>query len=315
MIYDPTPEGLVEWQYKRASSETLRYALKVQSQVLQATGDLLRRQGFIEILPVIMSPVTDPLRHATGKADVEYYEHRYQLTRSMIFHKQMALLAHDKIFAFSPNIRLEPIELADTGRHLVEFTQLDLEVKGATRKHMMDLGEDLIVNTLSQVKQRCREELQFFKRDLLVPNRPFEAITYREAYDRYGGDFDVIISQLHQEPVWIIDMALEAREFYDREDPERPGILVDMDLRYPEGFAEALSGGEREYTYERALTRIEAMGLDPEDFKLYLEFAKRGLPPSAGFGIGIERLTRFICGLRRIEDTALFPKIPGKLWL
>lgn len=315
MTYDPRPEELAEWQYERVESETVRCALKVQSEVLQATGQFLRQQGFIEILPVIMSPVTDPLRHATGKAEVEYYEHRYQFTRSMIFHKQMAVLAHDRIFAFSPNIRLEPIELADSGRHLVEFTQLDLEVRGGTRSELMDLGEDLIITTLSRVKERCREELQFFNRDLAIPNKPFKQITYRDAYDQYGGDFEVITSQLHREPIWIIDVAIEAREFYDREDPEQPGTLVDMDLLYPEGFAEALSGGEREHTYDRVLSRIERMGLEPEDFRVYLEFAKRGLPPSAGFGIGIERLTRFICGLKRIEDTTLFPKVPGRLSL
>lgn len=314
-MHNPKLENLVERQYERLGSGVLRHALKVQSEILQATGDFLREQGFIEILPVVMSPVTDPLRHATGKAEIEYYEDRYQLTRSMILHKQIALLAHSKIFAFSPNIRLEPIELADTGMHLAEFTQLDLEVKGAAREEVMELGEDLIIYTLSQVKTRCREELEFFKRDLTVPSKPFKRIAYREAYDRFGGNFEVIISQQHQEPIWIVDVALEAREFYDREDLERPGILVDMDVLYPEGFGEGLSGGEREHTYERVLRRIDMAGLDPEDFKLYLEFARRGLPPSAGFGIGIERFTRFICGVRSIEDVTLFPKAPGSLSL
>jgi len=110
-------------------------------------------------------------------------------------------------------------------------------------------------------------------------------------------------------------MALEAREFYDREDPARPGTLVDMDLLYPEGFCEALSGGEREHTRERILKRMARMGLTLGDFELYLEFAARGFPPSAGFGIGIQRLTRFLCGLKRIEDGVLFPKVPGQLAL
>ncbi len=315
MIQDHRLEELSDRAYRRVRSELVRCALRVQSEVMRATGDFLRREGFIEILPVIMSPVTDPLRHATGKAEVEYYEHKYQFTRSMIFHKQIALLAHDKIFAFSPNIRLEPIELADTGKHLIEFTQLDLEVKGAAREQVMELGENLLIHALSQVREHCAEELAFFKRDLRIPNKPFKRLSYSEAYDRYGGSFEAVISQQHGEPVWIIDVALEAREFYDREDPERPGILVDMDLLYPEGFGEALSGGEREHTLENALRRIQMMGLKAEDFKLYLEFARRGLPPSAGFGIGIERLTRFICGLRRIEDVVLFPKIPGELSL
>ena len=314
-MYSPKPQEMVQKQYERMKSEVLRRALKVQSEILQASGGFLRQRGFIEILPVIMSPVTDPLRHATGKAEVEHYEHRYQLTRSMIFHKQIALLALDRIFAFSPNIRLEPIELADTGRHLVEFTQLDLEMKGATREEAMDLGEDLVIHVLEQIGERCPEEMRFFKRDLVIPRRPFERITYREARDRYAGDFEAVISQQHDEPVWIIDIALEAREFYDREDPDRPGTLLDMDLLYPEGFGEALSGGEREHTFERVRQRIEKTGLEPAEFELYLAFTKRGLPASAGFGIGIERLTRFVCGLRTIEEVALFPKVPGTLSL
>ena len=129
------------------------------------------------------------------------------------------------------------------------------------------------------------------------------------------GDFEVIISQQRQQPVWIVDMGVEAREFYDREYTEKPGYLIDMDLLYPEGFGEALSGGEREHTYDSIIHRIEGMDADPEHFQLYLEFARRGLPASAGFGIGLERLTRFICGLKRIQDVALFPKVPGTLSL
>jgi asparaginyl-tRNA synthetase len=308
-------EELAEQAYRRATAEALRHALAVQSEVVRAMGDFLRSRGFIEIRPVILSPITDPLRHATGRAEVEYYGHRYQLTRSMIFHKQVAVLSHERIFAFSPNVRLEPVELADTGRHLVEFTQLDLEVRGATREEVMALGEELLIYTLSWVWEHCREALAFFGRELRIPARPFRRITYRDAYDRYGGNFEIILSQQSEEPLWIVDMALEAREFYDREDPERPGTLVDMDLLYPEGYGEALSGGEREHILERILSRMERMGLDPEEYRLYLEIAQRGLPPSAGFGIGVERLARFICGLKRIEDGLLFPKVPGTLSL
>jgi asparaginyl-tRNA synthetase len=305
-------ESLVDSQYQRLGSEALRHALIVQSEVLLIAGEFLRQRGFVEILPVIMSPVTDPLSHATGQAVVEYYEQRYQLTRSMILHKQIALLAHSRIFAFSPNIRLEPREYAATGRHLAEFTQLDLEVKGATRAEVMALAEDLFIHVFSEVRSRCQPQLAFFGRELQVPARPFKRLGYREALGLYGADFELTLSQRHREPVWIVDMAIEEREFYDREDRERPGTLVDMDLLYPEGFGEALSGGEREHTYEGVLRRIGRAGLAVDDYELYLEFARRGLPPSAGFGIGMERLARFICGLGRIEEVALFPKAPGR---
>jgi len=291
----------------------LSTVLRVHSELRKALGDFLRSEGFVEIPPVIISAITDPLRHATGKAEVEYYGHRYQLTRSMIFHKQLAVMAYDKIFAFSPNIRLEPIELADTGRHLIEFTQLDLEVKNATRDAVMKLAEDMIIHVLKTTAHNCSKELETLGRKLSVPSAPFERIAYKDAYERHMGDFEIILSQQHKDPFWIVDIPIEAREFYDKEDETKRGILKDMDLVYPEGYGEALSGGEREYEFKRVAYRIGRSGVNLEDYDWYLEFVKIGIPPSAGFGIGVERMTRYICGLKTIEDTVPFPKMPGEL--
>lgn len=300
-------------QYKHLTSPKLGSVLRVHSEIRKALGDYLRSEGFIEIPPVIISAITDPLRHATGKAEVEYYGHKYQLTKSMIFHKQLAVMAYDKIFTFSPNIRLEPVELADTGRHLIEFTQLDLEIKNGTREQIVKLGEGLITHVIKSVIENCAAELSALGRKLSIPNAPFERLTYKEAYEKYMGNFEIILSQQYKDPFWIMDIPIEAREFYDKEDETRKGILKDMDLVYPEGYGEALSGGEREYEFKRVAYRIGRSGVDLEDFDWYLEFVKLGIPPSAGFGIGVERLTRYICGLKTIEDTVLFPKMPGQL--
>jgi asparaginyl-tRNA synthetase len=167
----------------------------------------------------------------------------------------------------------------------------------------------------NHVKSHCAKELKYFNRDLRIPETPFKRIEYMKAYEKYAGEFENILSYEHKDPFWIIDIPIDAREFYDREDPERFGILNDMDLVYPEGYGEALSGGEREHTYERIVYRLGRSGLPLANFEWYLEFAKRGLPPSAGFGIGIERMTRYVCGLKRIEEATLFPKTPGKLSL
>lgn len=300
---------------ERFQDEELTCAVKVKSWLKKILGDFLRDNNFVEISPVIISPETDPLYHATGKAEFEYYDDKYQLTRSMILHKQISMLCFDKIFAFSPNVRLEPVELVDTGKHLVEFSQLDLEVSGASREDILEFGEELVTHTLSEIKEICRDELDFFQRDLKVPERPFERIKYHHAYSQYGRIFEEVLSQKKEKPFWLIDIPSEDREFYDREDSSRPGILRDMDLIYPEGYGEALSGGEREYEPDRIRKRIEEQELDINDFQKYLGFAEEGLPASAGFGLGLERLTRFVCGLDDIKDTVLFPKKPGKVTL
>jgi len=244
--------------------------------------------------------------------NINCYGKDYCITQSMIFHKQMALKTLDKIFVFSPNVRLEKIDRKETGRHLFEFSQLDLEVKNASRKDIINLGEDLLISIIKKVKIKCKDELKLLGRELKTPKKPFKKIRYEEAYGKYGEDFEQIISKKHKEPVWIIDIPLNKREFYDKEDPKKPNVLLDMDLIYPEGYGEALSGGERECEYNKIKQRILKKGQKLSQYNEYLSIAKDDLPPSAGFGIGLERLTWFICGLKRIEEASLFPKIPGK---
>jgi asparaginyl-tRNA synthetase len=297
---------------KHKDNEKIKMVLKIQSEIRKILGDELRKKDFIEISPVILSPITDPLNHPTAPAQIDCYGKPYSITQSMIFHKQLSLRTLERIFVFSPNIRLEPQEKIHTGRHLFEFTQLDLEIKDAKREDVMRLCEELLVTTLKSIKRTCGTELKILGRAISLPKTPFQQITYKVAYDRYGEEFETIISKNHTDPVWIIDIPLAKREFYDREDPKNPGYLRDMDLLYPEGYGEALSGGEREYKYDRIVQRIRQKGQTPSQFKQYLTIARNDLPPSAGFGIGIERLTRYICGLERIEETSLFPKIPGK---
>lgn len=138
---------------------------------------------------------------------------------------------------------------------------------------------------------------------------------YSEAVEACGTYYEHELSESIDEPLWLVDFPEENREFYDRENPEKPGILLDMDLIYPEGYGEALSGGEREYQYEKIKRRIEQKGIDLKTYEIYLQFAEKRLFPSAGFGIGIERPTRYICGIQQIAETRLFAKLPGILGL
>jgi len=296
----------------RMTSERERAAvLTVKSEIVRSAGTCLREEGFVEILPVILSPITDPLHHETYGGVVDFYGRPYELMKSMILHKQIALRTVPKVFCFSPNIRMEPAGRASFGRYLAEFVQLDLEVRDATRDEVIGLGERLIVRVLSDVRARCAVELRLLGRELPLPSAPFERVRYADAAGRFGEPFDDALSASVVEPAWVIDFPRRVREFYDREDPERPDVLVDMDLIYPEGFGEALSGGEREVEYERIVDRLTRDGLPRERFAGYLDYVRRGLPRCTGFGIGVERLTRYVCGLDRIEDARLFAKAPG----
>ncbi|MGP6206869.1 asparagine synthetase A [Cuniculiplasma sp. SKW3] len=306
---------IVSSTIERLKSEKLRYALEVNTSVRRILAETLIKKGFLEAPPVIFSVVTDPLNHPVYDPSFLYGDFKYSLTKSMIFHKQILVQEIPKFFIFSPNVRLETPDKASSGRHLLEFTQLDLEIKGAHREELMDLGEDLVIETFKYVKEKNRETLEKLGRKLDVPKKPFKSFKYLDLLRDYGEDFEALKSKEEKEPFWIIDIPLDKREFYDREKDDEPGILRDMDLIYPEGFGEALSGGEREYEIERIRERIIKKGQTFEQFHWFLEVAQGGLELSTGFGIGIERLVRYICGFKRIEDVHPFPKIPGKLSL
>jgi len=296
-------------------SEKLKRAVRVQAQIIQVARDFLREQGFVEMLPVIISPITDPLTDYRVRGEIECYGFTYQITKSMIFHKQISLHALPRVFSFSPNVRIEPAERQKSGKHLVEFVQLDLEVKEATREDIIKLGEELLIGILTNVRDTCRQDLECFGRTVNIPEAPFPSLSHEEALQLFGKDYETPLSRSLDQPLWLLDFPADEREFYDREYPERPGVLKDMDLIYPEGYGEALSGGEREFERDKIRRRIARKGIDLASYEVYLKFAERGLFPSAGFGIGVERLTRYICGLERIEETRLFAKLPGILGL
>lgn len=297
--------------------------LKVQDQVLTSIRDFLRKNSFIEILAPIIGPVTDPGIRGAKQVFIDYYGTRFRLMSSMILYKQMAISSVEKIFSLSPNIRVESPEAIKTGRHLVEFRQVDLEEAFATYEDEMNLGERMIVYVVKKVKKRCFKELGILNRELKTPKIPFERLTYRDAVEAVKSlGFEVkqgeeipwkaeeALSAEYKEPFWITNYPLSARGFYYFQDA-KTGLLRDMDLILPEGFGEAISGGEREHTHERVLERLKKSGEDPKIYEWYLKMLKAGIPPSAGFGIGVERLTRWICGVRNIWDAVPFPKVPG----
>ena len=317
-------QRLLRERYRRIRDPGMRCVLRVQDEILSALRDFLRNNGFVEILAPIIGPVTDPGIRGAKQVSVDFYGHAFKIMSSMILYKQMAVSSLDRVFALSPNVRLEPSESLETGRHLSEFRQLDLEVANASYLDVMALGERMLRYVCGRVREACGRELGLLGRDLRVPRAPFERITYGDAVEllRSRGidvrpDEEIpwiaeeALSRMFKEPFWIYDYPMTARGFYDREDPERPGVLRDFDLVYPEGFGEAVSGGEREYLLERVLARIRSNGEDPEAYGWYLEMLGEGVPPSAGFGIGVERLTRYVCGLENIWEAVPFPKVPG----
>lgn len=311
-------------RYLTLRDNGLANIFKIQDVIISSIRVFLKGEGFTEILPPIIGPVTDPGIRGAKQVTIDYYGVPFKVMSSMILYKQMIIASLPKVFALSPNIRLEPLETVKTRRHLTEFRQIDLEVAHATCEEVMKLGEKMLCHVIREVKNECCEELKERRKNLKVPRRPFKKYTYNEAVEllenmgmhvKYGEEIpweaEEALSKAHSEPFWITNYPATARGFYYMESERSPEVLEDFDLIYPEGFGEAVSGGKREHRYERLVERMWRSGENPSDYGWYLDMLKAGIPPSAGFGIGVERLTRFICRLENIWDAVPFPKVAG----
>jgi len=298
--------------------------LRIQDQLIDSIRKFLRKNGFVEILAPIIGPVTDPGIREAQQASFSYYGNEFKIMSSMILYKQMIIASIPKVFSISPNIRLEPLETVKTKRHLTEFRQVDIEQAFASYQEMMRLAEAMVCAVIEETKNKCKRELELLKRTLETPRKPFKKYTYKEAVEivkslgfrmnykeELSWQAEEALSRMHKEPFWIVEYPLTARGFYYRERSDSPETLLDFDLIYPEGYGEAISGGEREIRSKKVAERIRRKGEDPAKYGWYLEMLKKGIPPSAGFGIGVERLTRYFCGLENIWDAVPFPKVAG----
>ncbi len=305
-----------------------RAAMLVQQEATQAARDFLRGRGFTELLPPMIGPVTDPGARGAKALDVDFYGHRYKLMTSAILYKQASLRGFDKLFYIAPNVRIEPVETSFTGRHLVEFHQIDVEIAGATREDAMRVAEGLLVHVVARVWQAVPEVLRGLGRDQIVfkelLTEPFDACSHAEAVAQLldlhhpqdpAAEIDwtgeELLSHKAERPFFITDYPLGSRGFYDREDPDRPGTLRNFDLIAHGGFGELVSGSERESDYATIVARMRETGQNPADYDWYLRMVRAGMPASAGFGMGLQRLVRFLTGLDALWQVSAYPKLPG----
>lgn len=289
------------------------------SKILTCTLQYLTREftanGFEWLLPVVLSCSTDPLwpdacASIEKRVEVEVYGVSVRTMTSMIVHKMVACsLVVPKLFVLSPNVRIERSERAFTGMHAYEFTQLDFEVQDATSSAIRHFVERLLCGLVDYLKRNLREELTFLGRydGLSVPKFPFKVFDRAVLEEKYGREWEAKALADVDAPFWVVNIP---REFYDFEDFES-GKWDNYDLFLPR-YGEVLSGARREFEYAKIVSKMDRAGIRKENYSLLLKLAKEGrMKPSAGAGIGLERLMGWIVGAKHIGEVQLFPKIPG----
>ncbi|WP_017606418.1 asparagine synthetase A [Nocardiopsis alkaliphila] len=305
-----------------------RDIMLIQQEVLFAVREHLRSRGFVELLSPLTGPVTDPGGRGAKQLDVDFYGHRYKLMTSAILYKQVSLRGFPRLFYIAPNVRAEPLETAGTGRHLFEFHQIDVEIAGASREEAKNEAADLLIAIVRHVTEGVPDLLASLGRDIdffsALLQGGFETRTHTDAVADLSGyghsqdsgseidwEAERVLSRKYDRPFFVTDYPKGSRGFYDREDPDRPGVLRNFDLLAHGGYGELVSGSERQSDYAAIVKGIRESGENPAKYGWYLEEARRGIPASAGFGMGLQRVLRYLTRTESLWQVTAYPKLPG----
>jgi nondiscriminating aspartyl-tRNA synthetase len=304
---------------------TLRHAriasiFKVQEAIMEGFRNASKKLDCTEIfVPTIAASSTE------GGAEVfkfPYYEHEAFLIQSPQLYKQMLVPVFERVFLVSHVYRAEP---SVTTRHLSESIQLDCEFGFVGFEELLDYLEFMGLEILNHVENECKEILKDYKVEKFLLNKNVPRLTMREAQEiilkRKGVDHrsepDLMPEDEREICIWakeeknsdfvtITHFPTKKRAFYTAPDPKDPHYSLSFDLLFK--GVEILSGSQRISDYGELVAQIEERGMKPEDFEMYLQAFKYGMPPEGGFSFGLERMTMQILNLANIREASLYPR-------
>ena len=336
---DPFPISLKEhgvdflMEHRHLWVRTPRQAsiLRVRAEVIKAARDFFDERGFILTDPPILTPAA--CEGTTTLFPVDYFGEPAFLTQSGQLYIEATAMALGKVYSFGPTFRAEK---SKTRRHLTEFWMVEPEIAYATLEDLMKLAEEFVTFIVKRVLERRRPELETLGRNLALLEKidtPFPRITYDEAVKmlqeghakgelenrfEWGGDLgspdETYLSAKFERPLMVHRYPAAVKAFYMEPDPQRPDVALCVDVLAPEGYGEIIGGSQRIGSYDLLLKRIREHGLPEEAFKWYLDLRKYGGVPHAGFGMGIERVVTWICGIEHLREAIPFARTLTRIY-
>lgn len=294
---------------------------RVQETIIATFRKSLKEQGFTEIqVPTIVPTVTEG---GSQVFPIKYFDKDAFLAQSPQLYKQIMVGVFERVFTLAHAYRAEP---SMTTRHMTEYLGLDAEMGFVDSfQDIMDMVEKVIKDVFATINKERKEEMKLF--DATVPKvaSPIPKIKMREAqeiiFKRTGKDHRkepdlepedereicrYALENFGSDLIFITHYPTKKRPFYTYPDPKDPEYTNSFDL-LGRGL-EWVTGGQRINDYQMLMDQVKKWGNKPEDFEIYLQAFKYGMPPEGGFCLGAERITMQILGLENIREASLFPR-------
>jgi len=292
---------------------------KIRHHTLAVLRKIFLEKKFIEInTPKIIGSASEG---GANLFSLDYFGKQAYLAQSPQLYKEQMTIGLERVFEISSFYRAEK---SHTGRHLSEFTSIDMEAAFMDYTDVMDVLEDLVVNTFKYITENCKKEQEAIGNKVIIPNNPFKRITYSQALEElnkkdakleFGDDLlDShlrVLGEIYPEFYFLTDWPLKLKPFYISEKEDNVELSESFDLQF--GYLELSSGGTRLHNPEKIKTRLSEQDLDPTKFSEHLQAFDWGMPPHAGWGLGLERLLAVITGIDNVREVILYPRDPERL--
>jgi len=317
-------EFLMDHRHLWLRSRRQHAILRVRHELVRAFRDYLDSNDFVLLDAPIFTP--NAVEGTSTLFKTEYFGTHAYLTQSGQLYQEAGCMSFGKTYCFGPTFRAEK---SKTRRHLTEFWMLEPEVAFLDLAGDMNLIEDCLVEVIARVLDRRAEDLKVLERDLTPlenVKKPFPRITYDEAAKilqekgtdfQYGTDFggtdETVLGEHFDRPVMVHRWPAEVKAFYMKRDPEDYSKALGVDVIAPEGYGEIVGGSQREDNLDEMLKRLKEHNLPRQYFEWYLDLRRYGGVPTSGFGLGLERVVAWVCGLKHIRETIPFPRMMYRL--
>jgi len=292
---------------------------KLRHSVLEILRKTLSQKKFIEITtPKIIGSASEG---GANLFSLDYFGQTAYLAQSPQLYKEQMTLGLERVYEIANFYRAEK---SHTGRHLSEFTSIDIEAAFMDYNDVMDVLEELVMEVYKYTAEKCKKEQEVIGHKIEIPSSPFERITYSQVIDElkkvgekveFGDDLlDShlrIIGKQHPGFYFLIDWPMKLKPFYIREKDEDPALSRSFDLQY--GYLELSSGGTRLHNTDTLKAKLKEQGLDPAQFADHLQTFDWGMPPHSGWGMGLDRLMTTLIGIDNVREVVLYPRDPDRL--
>ena len=316
---DLSKEYLYNIRHLWLRSRKLTSIMKVRHTVFGAIDSFYRKRGFYEVAPPILTPAA--CEGGSTLFEVKYYNKKMYLTQSWQLYAEVLVHSLERIYCNSPCFRAEK---SKTSRHLSEFYMSEMEAAWFDLDDIIKYGEELITYIVKKVLEERTKELKLLGQDIEKLKRikpPFPRITYTEALEilekdgikvKWGKDLRTVeedaLMKHFDKPLIVTNYPSEVKAFYMPDDPKNPKTVLCYDMLAPEGYGEIIGGSQRSNDIEEIKRKLKIAGEDIKNYEWYLDSRRYGNVPHAGFGLGVERVISWICGLDNIKDAIPFPR-------